>query len=202
LFIRLFLPVVLALTVWPLVAGARTILVLGDSLSAAYNIDIASGWVARLQQRLNRQQLPYHLVNASISGDTTAGALARLPKLLTEHRPDVVLVELGGNDGLRGLTLEQMQHNLTAIVVAAKTAGAKVLLLGIRLPPNYGSRYTERFQRVYRTVAAEQKVPLVPFILEGVATDSGLMQPDGIHPNAAAQPRILDTVWKRLRPML
>lgn len=192
----------MALTVWPLVAGARTILVLGDSLSAAYNIDVASGWVARLQQRLDYQQLPYHVVNASISGDTTAGALARLPKLLTEHRPDVVLVELGGNDGLRGLSPEQMKRNLMAIVARAQKAGAKVLVLGVKLPPNYGTRYTERFHRVFAEVANAKKAALVPFVLEGIATDSALMQTDGIHPNAAAQPRILENVWKRLRPML
>lgn len=192
----------MALTVWPVAASARTILVLGDSLSAAHNIDVASGWVALLQQRLDRQKLRYHVVNASISGDTTAGALARLPKLLAERQPDIVLVELGGNDGLRGLTLPQMQRNLTAIVVRARKAGAKVLLLGVKLPPNYGARYTERFQQVYRKVATEQRVPLLPFVLEGVATDPALMQPDGIHPNAAAQPRVLDNVWTYLRPML
>lgn len=175
---------------------------LGDSLSAAYNMDVQQGWVALLQQRLKQRDLPYHVVNASISGDTTAGGLARLPRLLAEHRPQVVIVELGGNDGLRGLPPEETRRNLSAIVARARAAGAKVLLLGVELPPNYGTRFNERFRRVYREVAAEHGVPLVPFVLEGVATDPALMQPDGIHPNAAAQPRILENVWPLLAPLL
>jgi len=178
------------------------VLVLGDSLSAAYNMDVQHGWVALLQQRLKQQDLPYHVVNASISGDTTAGGLARLPRLLAEHRPQVVIVELGGNDGLRGLPPEETRRNLSAIVARSRAAGAKVLLLGVQLPPNYGTRFNERFQRVYRDVAAEHDVPLVPFVLEGVATDPALMQPDGIHPNAAAQPRILENVWPPLARLL
>lgn len=187
----------------PLAAGAReAIVVLGDSLSAAYNMDRAAGWTHLLQQRLDRRDLPYRVVNASISGDTTAGGLARLPPLLAEHRPAVVVVELGGNDGLRALAPVQTRKNLAAIVARAREAGAEVLLLGVRLPPNYGTRYNERFRRVYREVAAEHKVALVPFVLEGVDDDPALMQSDGIHPNAAAQARILENVWNGLQPLL
>lgn len=186
----------------PLAAQAQTLLVLGDSLSAAYNMEVRAGWVALLQQRLQRQKLPYQVVNASISGDTTAGGLARLPKLLAEHQPRVVIVELGGNDGLRGLPPEQAKRNLATIVTQTKRAGARVLLLGVQLPPNYGTRYNERFQRIYREVAAEQKVPLVPFVLEGIAANPKLMQADGIHPNVEAQAPILENVWPRLQPLL
>lgn len=192
----------LLLAASPTAARAQTLLVLGDSLSAAYNMEVQRGWVALLEQRLKQQNLPYKVINASISGDTTAGGLARLPELLAAHRPAVVIVELGGNDGLRGLPPEQAKQNLSAIVAQAQAARAQVLLLGVQLPPNYGTRYNERFQRVYREVATERKVPLVPFVLDGVATDAALMQGDGIHPNAAAQPRILENVWPQLRPLL
>jgi len=176
--------------------------VLGDSLSAAYNMDVGSGWTALLQQRLNRQKPSYRVVNASISGDTTAGGVARLSKLLAAHRPAVVIVGLGGNDGLRGLPPEETKENLADIVSRSKAASAKVLLLGVRLPPNYGTRYNERFRQVYRAVATEQNAPLVPFVLDGVDDNPSLMQPDGIHPNADAQARILENVWERLRPLL
>ncbi len=175
---------------------------LGDSLSAAFGIEVRHGWVALLQQRLDQQKFPYKVVNASISGDTTAGGLARLPKLLAQHKPDIVIVELGGNDGLRGLSPEQARKNLMAIVTRTKSSGAKILLLGVRLPPNYGTQYNERFQRIYTDVAAAQRTPLVPFILEGVAGDSVLMQSDGIHPTAQGQPRLLENVWNKLRVML
>lgn len=183
-------------------ANASTILVVGDSLSAAYGIDVKAGWVNLLQQRLTEQKRSYQVVNASISGDTTAGGLARLPKLLDTHRPDLVIVELGGNDGLRGFMPTQTKKNLTDIVAGAKQRGAKVLLLGVVLPPNYGTQYNERFRRMYHDVATEQKVPLVPFMLEGVAGDAALMQQDGIHPTAGAQPRVLDNVWVGLKPLL
>lgn len=186
----------------PATAFARTILVLGDSLSAAYQMDVRAGWVALLEQRLAQQKLDYQIVNASISGDTTANGLARLPPLLKKHHPAIVVIELGGNDGLRGLPLEQMKHNIRTLAAKAKSAGAKVLLLGIRLPPNYGSRYTERFQQVYKEVAAEQRVALLPFILDGVGGDRALMQQDGIHPSAEAQPRVLENVWGELRKLL
>lgn len=193
---------VLAFAVWPLAAAARTILVLGDSLSAAYNTEIQSGWVEQLQRRIDRRQLPYKVVNASISGDTTADGLARLPRLLDTYRPAIVIIELGGNDGLRGLLPKEVKRNLATMVTRARRSGARVLVLGIRLPPNYGTRYIERFQRLYRELARDMRVPLVPFVLEGIATDPDLMQSDGIHPNARAQSRILENVWPKLQPLL
>ena len=183
-------------------AAARTLLVIGDSLSAAYGMNMQSGWVALLQQRLVKEKLDYRVVNASISGDTTANGLARLPRLLAEHKPAIVIIELGGNDGLRGLSLAQMKHNITTMVTKAKSRHARVLLIGMRLPPNYGNYYTERFQRVYQEVAAEQRVPLVPFLLSGIATHERLMQQDGLHANATAQPKMLINVWPHLRPLL
>ena len=186
----------------PVPAFARTLLVVGDSLSAAYGIDVKSGWVAQLQQRLRRDQADYTVINASISGDTTANGRVRLPQALAQHRPSVVVIELGGNDGLRGLPLAEMKKNLAAMVRAAKAGGARVVLVGIKLPPNYGVRYTQDFERVYRELAKEQRVTLVPHLLDNVAGTDGLMQPDGIHPTAAAQARMLDNVWPTLRPLL
>ena len=183
-------------------AAPRTILVLGDSLSAAFGFELRHGWVAQLEQRLARDRLDYTVVNASVSGDTTANGLARLPALLQRHRPGIVIVELGGNDGLRGLPPEQIKHNIVAIVKEAKVAGAKVVLVGVPLPPNYGRQYIERFRRLYGEIAAEQNVALVPSIVDGVAGDRVLMQPDGIHPTAQAQPRMLENVWAKLRGLL
>jgi acyl-CoA thioesterase-1 len=202
LLLRLLLALLLLLNLAPAYSAPRTILVLGDSLSAAFGIDVRAGWVALLQQRLAREQLDYTVVNASISGDTSANGLARLPPLLARHRPAIVIVELGGNDGLRGQLPEQMKHNIAAIVAKAKASGARVLLVGVPLPPNYGNRYLERFRRIYREVATEQRVPLVPSIVDGVADQRALMQPDGIHPTAQAQPRMLENTWRQLRPML
>jgi acyl-CoA thioesterase-1 len=201
-FILRFLAALLLLLAWSAATPAQTILVVGDSLSAAYNMNVKAGWVALLEQRLAQRKPAYQVVNASISGDTTAGGVARLPKLLAQHRPNIVIVELGGNDGLRGLPPSQAKHNLATMVTRAQSAGAKVLMLGIKLPPNYGTRYTERFQQLYRELAAERRVPLVPFVLDGVAADASLMQPDGIHPNERAQPRILENVWGRLQHLL
>lgn len=184
------------------VGAERTILVVGDSLSTAHGIDVRSGWVALLQRRLEQQHLGYKIVNASISGDTSANGLARLPPLLSQHRPAIVIIALGGNDGLRGLAPEQMKHNIAAMVTKAKMQGAKVLLAGVPLPPNYGKRYTDKFDQVYREIAAQQRIPLVPSILGSVAEDRSLFQRDGIHPTAQAQPRILENVWAALRPML
>ncbi|MFP5350811.1 MAG: arylesterase [Gammaproteobacteria bacterium] len=199
---RLVTVVLLLGALAPLPAFARTLLVVGDSLSAAYGIDAATGWVAQLQQRLREQQADYTVINASISGDTSANGRARLPRALAQHRPALVVIELGGNDGLRGLPLPQMKRNLADMVRAAKRAGARVLLIGIKLPPNYGQRYTSDFERVYQDLAKEQRVALVPHLLDGVAGVDGLMQPDGIHPTAAAQTRMLDNVWPALRPLL
>jgi acyl-CoA thioesterase I len=178
------------------------ILVVGDSLSAAYGLPSDQGWTTLLNRRIAMERLPYRVVNASISGDTTANGLARLPRALAEHRPDIVIIELGGNDGLRGLSLVQMKHNIESMIRKARAAGAKVLLVGIELPPNYGRPYTERFHRSYREIAAAEHVPLAPFLLQGIATHPGLMQADGIHANAKAQPRMLENVWPLLRPLL
>lgn len=190
--------------VWlvPLPAAARTLLVVGDSLSAAYGVDLQAGWVALLAKRLELEKFDYQVVNASISGDTTANGLTRLPKLLAAHKPAVIIIELGGNDGLRGLSLEQMKHNITAMVTEAKSGNSRVLIVGMRLPPNYGKSYTERFRRIYQEIASEQHVALTPFLLEGIATHRRLMQPDGIHANAEAQPKMLENVWRSLRPLL
>lgn len=186
----------------PIQADERIVLVLGDSLSAAFGIQAEAGWVALLQRRLDEEGYRYRVVNASISGDTTAGGAARLPRALKTHRPQVVLIELGGNDGLRGLSLAEMQKNLSAIIEAAKKSGAQVLLLGMRLPPNYGPAYTRRFEAVYAEVARRHRVPLVPFMLEGVAQQAEMMQSDGLHPVTGAQPQILENVWPRLKPLL
>jgi acyl-CoA thioesterase I len=183
-------------------AQAATLLVFGDSLSAAYGIGTREGWVSLLEDRLKREKFNYNVVNASISGETTSGGATRIEDALARARPALVIVALGGNDGLRGLPAPQIQANLNRIVEAAKQRGAGVLLLGIRMPPNYGPQYTKEFEAVFRAVAARQKVPLVPFMLEGVADRRELMQADNIHPTAAAQPAILDTVWKGLRPLL
>ncbi len=179
-----------------------TILVLGDSLSAGYGIDVRTGWVALLEQRLHQQGYPQTVVNASISGDTTAGGRARLPEALQRHHPQVVIIELGGNDGLRGLSLAQTRGHLAAMIRSAQAAGARVMLVGIQLPPNYGPEYTRKFRAIYDELAREFKLTLVPFLLEGVALTPNLMQADGIHPRAAAQGRLLDNVWPRLVPML
>lgn len=179
-----------------------TILVYGDSLSAAYGLRPEQGWVALLAQRLHGQGYGYEIVNASISGETTDGGLARLSRSLELHAPAIVVLELGANDALRGLPVPRTQANLTEMVRSAQQAGARVLLVGIRIPPNYGPRYTEAFARMYPAVASAAHVPLVPFLLEKVALDPALMQADGLHPNAAAGPAILDTIWPYLQPML
>ena len=185
-------------------AGApeRTVLVLGDSLSAGYGIKPAQGWVALLEQRLRDQGYGYRVVNASVSGETTGGGLQRLPRALELHQPAVVVVELGANDGLRGLSVPLTTDNLTKIVAESKKAGAQVLLVGMRLPPNYGPRYTNDFTRMYQGIATTSKVPLVPFLLQSVALKTELMQADGLHPTAPAQPALLETVWPQLKPML
>lgn len=190
-----------AIIAWP-VAHAdtpSTLLVMGDSLSAAYGIEQEEGWVSLLVDRFDGAA---HVVNASISGETTAGGAERLPALLNQHTPQLVIVELGGNDGLRGLPPQQMQHNLADMIEASQHAGAEVLLLGIDIPPNYGQAYRDAFTGVYITLAEEYEVPLVPFLLEGVALDASLMQTDGIHPTASAQPVILDNVWPELEAWL
>jgi acyl-CoA thioesterase-1 len=183
-------------------APAPAILVVGDSLSAGYGIELRAGWVTLLQQRLTQQGYPHRVVNASISGDTSAGGRARLADALKRHRPQIVIIELGANDGLRGLSLRATRTNLEAMIKAAQSAGARVLLVGMQLPPNYGPEYTGKFRAIYRDLASRYNLALVPFLLDGVALTPGLMQPDGLHPRAAAQPRLLDNVWPRLEPLL
>ncbi len=177
-----------------------TVLVWGDSLSSAYGIAREAGWVAKLTERLATRGV--EVVNASISGETTQGGLTRLPRAIEKHRPALVILELGGNDGLRALSLAQTEANLAAMIELAQGAGAKVLLLGMRIPPNYGPAYTEAFAAIYPKLAKRYGTGLVPFFLEGVATDPALMQADGIHPTAEAQSALLDNVWPHLEPLL
>ena len=179
-----------------------SILILGDSLSAAYGIRLEQGWVALLGARLKREGYGHRVVNASSSGETTGGALARLPRALERHRPSVVVIELGGNDGLRGLPIAQVRDNLNQLIHLSRRSGAQVLLVGMRIPPNYGPTYTNEFHALYGELAKRHGLPLVPFFLEGIALDDSLMQEDGIHPNAAAQPRLLAQVWPKLAPLL
>ena len=183
-------------------SAPKTVLVVGDSLSAEYGIARGAGWVALLEQKMKNEKIDAKVVNASISGETTAGALARLPALLRKHQPSVLVVELGGNDALRGLAPAQLRGNLEKILLAADQAGARVLLLGIDVPPNYGPAYRERIRRSYAELATAHQAGLVRLFLEGVALQPGLMQADGLHPTAAAQPRLLDNVWPALAPLL
>lgn len=181
---------------------AHAILVVGDSLSAEYGLKRGSGWVPLLAQRVSQQYPNYRVVNASISGDTTSGGKARLPALLDQHKPAIVVLELGSNDALRGLALTMTERNLTDMARAAKTAGAEVLIVGMQIPPNYGRDYTERFAKVFQTVAQNENARLVPFLMDGMATNRALFQADGIHPNEQAQPALLENVWPGLKPML
>ncbi len=186
-------------------APPRTLLVVGDSLSAEYGLPRGTGWVALLERRVAQERLPWRVVNASVSGDTTSGGRARLPALLKAHRPAVVVIELGGNDALRGLPLASTEDNLLTMTRAAKAAGARVLLVGMQVPPNYGRQYTEDFEALFTRAAKAEKVSLVPFFLAGVADGPdpvALFQPDRIHPRAEAHPRLLDNVWPALRPLL
>jgi len=184
-------------------AETPVILVFGDSVSAGYGLTrVERGWVALLQTRLKQQEYVYQVVNASVSGETTAGGLARLPRALTLHQPRIVILELGGNDGLRALPIAQMRTNLARMVDLASAAGAKVLLLGMRIPPNYGPDYTEQFRSSYSDLARDKKLPLVPFMLNDIALVPDLMQADGIHPHELGQPRLLDNVWPALKPLL
>ncbi len=181
------------------------LLIVGDSLSAEYGLARGSGWVALLEQRLARDRIDWQVVNASISGDTTSGGRSRLPALLKQHRPQLVIIELGGNDALRGLPLNMTQDNLAAMARAAKTAGAEVLIVGMQMPPNYGRAYGEQFNALFGKVAKAEGAALVPFLLAGVADIAdaeSLFQADRIHPKAEAQPRMLANVWPVLRPLL
>lgn len=197
-----FLSAALALMCMAQNAAAGTILIVGDSISAAFGLDTRLGWVSLLEQRLRQQGYDEQVINASVSGDTSAGGLARLPALLAEHKPDVVIVELGGNDGLRGQLPAQLKQNLGSMIDQSLESGAKVLLLGMQIPPNYGARYTTAFAAVYSELGQEKKVSLVPFFLEGIGGHPELMQADGIHPAVGAQGRLLDNVWPALKPLL
>lgn len=199
------LRIVLIVLLWG-VAGitnaATTILVFGDSLSAGYGLPQSAGWVDLLQKRLAREKYDYKVVNASLSGETTVGGKNRLDAALAQHKPSIIVLELGINDGLRGASLATIRTNLATMIAVCRKHGARVLLVGMRLPPNYGSDYAGKFQRIYAEVAKSQHVPLVPFLLEGFAGDSSAFQSDNMHPNAGTQSIMLDTVWKQLRPIL
>ncbi|MEX0962787.1 MAG: arylesterase [Pseudohongiellaceae bacterium] len=179
-----------------------TLLVYGDSLSAAYGIEEEQGWVTLLQQRLDEEKLPIRVVNGSVSGETTTGGLARLPAMLDSYKPELMILELGGNDGLRGLPLDIMRENLALMIDLAQAAGAEVILTGIQIPPNYGPRYTVPFFETYADLAEEKSLSLVPFLIDGIPQQAELMQNDGIHPRSEAQFMILDNVWPILQPKL
>jgi acyl-CoA thioesterase-1 len=183
-------------------AMPRTVAVLGDSLSAGYGITVQQGWVNLLAQRIASEGYGYKVVNASVSGETTQGGLARLPRVLQLHKPDIVIIELGGNDGLRGLPLSTSRENLRRSIELARNAKARVVLVGMLIPPNYGPRYEREFRDMYTTLAARYSVALVPFLLDKVALNPELMQADGIHANAKGQPRMLENVWPKLKPLL
>ena len=193
---------VLALAVAPGLASAATILVFGDSLSAGYGLPQERSWPSLLGKRLREDRLDYRVANASISGETTTGGASRIEGALKAHKPEVVVLELGANDGLRGQSVEIMKRNLEAMVDASRRAKAEVLLVGMRLPPNYGPAYTEKFQRSYADVAKTKKTALVPFLFEGFGEDPKFFQTDRVHPTSEAQALMLDVVWKGLKPLL
>jgi acyl-CoA thioesterase-1 len=179
-----------------------TLLVYGDSLSASYGIEQEQGWVNLLKSKLRSEKLPVDVVNGSVSGETTTGGLARLPAMLDSYQPELLILELGGNDGLRGLPLDLMRENLASMIDLAKASGAEVILTGIQIPPNYGPRYTAPFFETYSALAKQKSLPLVPFLIDGIPQQPELMQNDGIHPRAEAQSMILDNVWPILNPQL
>ena len=179
-----------------------TLLVYGDSLSASYGIEQEQGWVNLLKSKLRSEKLPVDVVNGSVSGETTTGGLARLPAMLDSYQPELLILELGGNDGLRGLPLDLMRENLASMINLAKASGAEVILTGIQIPPNYGPRYTAPFFEIYSALAKQKLLPLVPFLIDGIPQQPELMQNDGIHPRAEAQSMILDNVWPILKPQL
>lgn len=198
------LAVVLALVFFATCAysASKTVLVLGDSLSAEYGIARGAGWVTLLEQRLKTEKIDASVVNASISGETTSGGKARLPELLEQHRPSIVVIELGGNDGLRGLSLSAAEANLRTMIQETLKANAKVLLVGMQIPPNYGREYADKFAGLYRKLSKEAKVPLAPFLLEGVTSRPQLFQADRIHPRAEAQLIMLNNIWPPLKTLL
>lgn len=193
---------IVLITLFSTTSTAKSIVVLGDSISAGYGLEAGKGWVTLLQKKFNQKNKAYTVFNESISGDTTAGGLARIGKALSRHKPEIVLLELGANDGLRGLSPKLMKNNLAEMINLSHKAGAKVLLLGMRIPPNYGKRYVDMFYKVYPQLAKEMNIAYVPFILKDVALVKELMQKDGLHPNAKAQPIIADKIWQYLQPIL
>lgn len=190
------------ISLMPLAATAKSIVVLGDSISAGYGIEVSQGWVTLLQKKLDEKGSDNIIHNESISGDTTAGGLARIDRALALHKPDIVIIELGANDGLRGLPPERIKSNLAGIAHRAQRSGAKVLLLSMKIPPNYGKRYIDLFYNIYPVLAKELRIPYVPFIMEDVALTKDMMQADGLHPNAKGQPFIAEKVWPQLLPLL
>ena len=186
----------------PASAGAPVVLVLGDSLSAGYGMPIEKSWVSLLQRRLQERGFPHRVVNASISGDTTSGGLSRLPAALERDRPAIIVLELGANDGLRGQSPATISENLARLIELSQQAGARVLLAEMRVPPNYGPAYTQKFQAMFGELAQRYGIALIPFLLDGVAGDPALTQDDGLHPRAEGQPQILDNVWPKLEPLL
>ncbi|WP_409521324.1 arylesterase [Massilia sp.] len=183
-------------------SAPKTVLVVGDSLSAEYGLTRGAGWVALLEQKLKAEKIDARIVNASISGETTSGGRARLPALLTQHKPQIVVIELGANDGLRGLPVASAEANLRQMVTLSQKQDAKVMLIGMRMPPNYGRAYTERFFNMYGALSKDMKAPLVPFMLEGVADKPALFQADRLHPNAQAHPIILNNIWPAFSTMI
>ncbi|HWV62653.1 MAG TPA: arylesterase [Oxalicibacterium sp.] len=200
--LQMILTLMLATFAMTAYSASKTIVVLGDSLSAEYGLERGRGWVSLLQQRLVTEKIPANIVNASISGETTSGGRARLQSLLNKHKPDVVIIELGANDALRGLSLAATQDNLETMVKGAANAHAKILLIGMQIPPNYGADYTKRFTALFPKVAKQSRTALVPFMLKGVAEKPELFQADRIHPNETAHPIILDNIWPYLKPLL
>ena len=201
-YVRSFSILLLLMVAGPLMASQNTLLVLGDSLSAAYGVPTDTAWVQLLRDRLENQPANWQVVNASISGETTDGGLRRLPDLLAEHEPAVVVIELGGNDGLRGFPLDVIETNLASMVEQIKEADATPLLVGMQMPPNYGRGYTQAFANIYQTVSDSYGAVLVPFFLQGIYNRNGMMQGDGIHPTEEAQPLLLENVWPTLEPLL
>jgi acyl-CoA thioesterase I len=205
MFRRTFLTATLALAAAAALnvsAAQPVILVVGDSISAGYGLPAGTGWVTLLQQRLTAGHYPHTVVNASISGDTTAGGRVRFDSLLERYRPAVTVIELGGNDGLRGGSVDAMRQNLDAMTAAAQKAGSRVLVVGMRMPPNYGAAYVQRFDATFAEVARARKSALVAFLFEGFGDDEAMFQADRIHPTVAAQPKLLDNVWRELKPLL
>ena len=202
LVLSIFLFLFCLLPAVPYADEPPVILILGDSLSAAYNMEVSESWPSLLQDRLDEHGHAYRVFNSSIAGDTTQGGLARLPRLLEKQQPAIVMIELGGNDGLRGIPLETTHGNLSAMIRASQQTGARVIISEMRIPPNYGRSYTEKFQSLFGELAAEYGETLLPFLLEDIALEPGMMQADGIHPSASAQTAMLDEVWAVLQPLL